>query len=455
MPNLYYPAYLDLKGRPCVILGGGREEESKARAFAECGASVTVVSPEVTPGLKALADSAAVAWEPRNYRPEALIGAFVAVVETGDTPMNRDIFRAAQELQVLLNVVDTRRLCIWAAAGLVHRGEVTLAISTGGASPALARKLREGLSRWPGLRWADLAPLLSQTRQELMRQGLRVQPEGWRRALTDELLDLLHQGREAEASQRLMALLLSVSASVDGGSYGASMLQEEPEEGAPVVGAGRYYPVFLSLQDRPCVVVGGGRVAEQKVRPLLESQAPVTVVSPEVTPGLRELAQQGAIEWSERAYQEGDLAGAFIAFAATGDAAVNRQVAAEAQAQRVPANVADAPSLGQFIVPSIVRRGEVIVAISTGGASPALARKLKEELATAAEMAWADLAPLLAQARAELRQRGVRVTPDHWQACLTSDLLALYRGGRHEEAQERLMAALMAQGGPVETGRQS
>ena len=445
MINTYYPAYLDLRGRRCAVFGGGHEEEAKAKTLAENGARVIVITPQVTPPLQALAQQGILSWEARSYENGDLEGVFLAIAETGDTPLKRHLYREAEERNVLLNVIDVTHLCIWIAPAIVKRGNVTVAISTAGASPALARKLRESVTQCQALEWADLAPLLSQARQELKRQGIRVSPERWQAALTNEFLELYQQGKHQETQKRLMASLLQ-----DGHAPAPNARSSTPDNG-PIEDeeAIRYYPVFLDLQDRRSVVVGGGDVAEGKVKPLLESNAKVTVISPQVTPDLQWLAQEGGIIWEAHPYREGDLKGAFVAIAATNDPAVNQRIAAEAEERNVLVNVVDNPYGGRFIAPSTIRRGVVTLAISTGGASPSLARRLKEELARCAAVQWADVAPLLSEARQELKRQGVRVTPNHWQTCLTDELLALYHRGHHQAAYDLLMEKLMSEQQPV------
>jgi precorrin-2 dehydrogenase/sirohydrochlorin ferrochelatase len=141
-----------------------------------------------------------------------------------------------------------------------------------------------------------------------------------------------------------------------------------------------YYPIFLDLADRLCVVIGGGAVAERKARGLLDAGARVRLVSPQVTGGVRRLAAQGRIEVVPREYREGDLEGAALAIAATDAEEVNMRVHEESKRLSIPLNVADKPELCDFILPSVVRKGPVVVAISTSGLLPALARRLKEEI---------------------------------------------------------------------------
>ncbi len=141
-----------------------------------------------------------------------------------------------------------------------------------------------------------------------------------------------------------------------------------------------YYPLFLDLTDKLCIVVGGGAVAERKARGLLNAGARVRLISPEVTRGVRRLARQGRIEVVPREYQEGDLDGAALAIAATNASEVNMRVKGESKRLSIPLNVADRPDLGDFIVPAVVRKGPVVVAVSTSGLLPVLARRLKEEI---------------------------------------------------------------------------
>jgi precorrin-2 dehydrogenase/sirohydrochlorin ferrochelatase len=140
------------------------------------------------------------------------------------------------------------------------------------------------------------------------------------------------------------------------------------------------YPIFANLTDRPCLVVGGGAVGERKVQDLRRAGARVTVVSPRVTPALAELAEAGDLRHLAEDFRPEHLGGMALVLAATDDPEVNLRVSAAAQARSIWVNVADAPELCTFIVPAQVRRGELTVAISTGGASPALARKLRQEL---------------------------------------------------------------------------
>ena len=204
-----------------------------------------------------------------------------------------------------------------------------------------------------------------------------------------------------------------------------------------------YYPVFIDVSDRQCVVIGGGSIGEEKVHKLLDCGARLVVISPDVNAGVRELADSGGVTWVQRDYQPGDLKGAFIAIAATDDNKVNRLIADEANERNVLLNVVDVTHLCTFIAPSVARRGDVTIATSTGGASPALARKFREELSGSRLLEYADLTPLLSEARAELKRLRVTVDPNHWQTCITENLLDMVQAGKTEEAKNTLMSNLI------------
>ena len=204
-----------------------------------------------------------------------------------------------------------------------------------------------------------------------------------------------------------------------------------------------YYPVYLNLAGKHCVIIGGGTIAQGKIGGLQQAGCTVTVISPDATPGIRQAAKRGDITWLQRAYQPGDLEGAFIGVAATNVWHVNREIYEEAERLGVLLNVVDDPDLCSFIAPSIVKREPVTLAISTGGASPALARKLRETLAHAEALEWADLADVLAQARRIVKERRIVIDPERWQCCITRDLLNLVQDGRSDEALDILLAQLL------------
>jgi precorrin-2 dehydrogenase/sirohydrochlorin ferrochelatase len=160
-----------------------------------------------------------------------------------------------------------------------------------------------------------------------------------------------------------------------------------------------FYIACLRLTGRRCVVVGGGEVGLEKVEGLLACDASVTLVAPEAHPELIQLALEGSIQWEQREYESADLEGALIAIAATNDTDLNIGVFNDAEARSMLVNVVDVPPLCNFILPAIVRNGPLAIAISTAGASPALAKRMKREIAELFGEPYALLAILLNEAR--------------------------------------------------------
>lgn len=200
----------------------------------------------------------------------------------------------------------------------------------------------------------------------------------------------------------------------------------------------RYYPIFIDLNDRLSVVIGGGPIAERKVCTLLECGARVTLIAPEVTEAIRAMASEGRITWKPRAYEPGDLTGAFCTYAATNDNAVNTAIYEEATRNSQLCNVVDVPPLCNFIVPSIVRRGDLAVAISTSGNSPALARRMREDLTEHIGPEWQELNDLLGRMRPELKRRYPEEEPRNHvlTRMLDAGVLDLLRDGKGAEAEE-------------------
>lgn len=212
-----------------------------------------------------------------------------------------------------------------------------------------------------------------------------------------------------------------------------------------------YYPVYLNLSGRKCVVIGGCAEAEKKAKMLLECGAEVIYISPQVTPGIEKMARERKVTWHAREYGHGDLAGAFLAICTeTHDRNLNTSVREEASELNVVLNVVDVTDLCDFIAPSIVRRGSATFAMSSQGTSPALARRLREELDSCQghcdALAWAEAGPVLAEVRAELRSRGVTPRSDEWQANMNHEILMLVDSGKTKEARELLLQRLMQTG---------
>lgn len=206
-----------------------------------------------------------------------------------------------------------------------------------------------------------------------------------------------------------------------------------------------YSICLIGLDRRRTVVVGGGSIATRKVTGLLEAGARVTVISPTLTSELKTLAEAGRITVIERPYRQGDLVDALLVIAATDDLAVNEAVWQEAEQRGCLVNVVDDPPHCNFILPAIVRRGEVTVAISTGGASPALARRLREWLETLIGPEYGDLATLLGELRPELRSRypDEKARMEAAFRLVDSDLLNIMREKGLDEARARAWELLV------------
>lgn len=214
-------------------------------------------------------------------------------------------------------------------------------------------------------------------------------------------------------------------------------------------------PLLVDVADRRVVIVGAGPVAAAKAAPLLDAGADVAVVAPDAVPAIGDAARQGRLVWHAREYAQGDLSGAFLAVAATADAAVNAQVAGDAAAQAtfcVRTDRADAPAAtatrGTASLLATVRRGDLLMAVSTGGRAPAVARHVRRELESAYGPEYGDLVALLADVRAAPAvRRGLQGldTPARrsaWRSLPLPDILRLLRNGDFPSARELALACL-------------
>ena len=202
------------------------------------------------------------------------------------------------------------------------------------------------------------------------------------------------------------------------------------------------YPAFLNLAGRRCVVVGGGAVAERKVRGLVAARADVLVVAPKIAPAVVELEVAATVCVQRRPYQPGDLDGAFFVVAATDDRDVNERVVRDARLVGALVNVVDDPAGCDLTVPAVVRRGDVTLAISTGGRSPGFARYLREEIEDWLSDDRLALLDLVADVRAELRAAGDNPGPERWRHAVRSNILHTLTTGDRAAARRALLAAL-------------
>jgi siroheme synthase-like protein len=202
------------------------------------------------------------------------------------------------------------------------------------------------------------------------------------------------------------------------------------------------YPVNLVVSGRRCVVVGAGRIAARKVDGLLAAGADVHVVAPRLGDQVQAWRAEGRVTAAERAFEPADLDGAWLATAATDDPAVNHAVFEAGEARGVWVNAADDPDNCSFTLMSVVRRGDLVVTVGTGGRSPALAAWLKERITAELGPEYETLVELLSDAREGMRADGRSTEDADWKRALDSGMLDLIRAGRVDDAKELLRSCL-------------
>ena len=202
----------------------------------------------------------------------------------------------------------------------------------------------------------------------------------------------------------------------------------------------RHFPVFLDLNRRRCLVVGGGEVAARKAQQLLRSNADILIVAPRAGDGILALEQQGRVKYEAREFLPGDVSGCALVIAATADKEVNSRTAAAAKAENVPVNVVDNPALCSFIMPSIVDRDPVQIAVSTGGASPVLARLLRVKLETLIPATYGRLATVVREFRGRVKQRfpDFKQRRRFWENILQGPVVEMLFAGQEAAAIQAL-----------------
>ncbi|MDN5347786.1 MAG: precorrin-2 dehydrogenase [Clostridia bacterium] len=206
------------------------------------------------------------------------------------------------------------------------------------------------------------------------------------------------------------------------------------------------YPIFIKLEGQECLVVGGGKVAERKTKSLLEAGAAVTLVSPRLTAGLWNLVEAGLLAWQQRPYREEDLEGKMLVFAATNDRETNARVARDCRRRGLLVNVSDDEKNSNFFVPAVARRGQLQIAVSTGGQSPALARYLRRRLEKEIGPEWQSFNDFLGEIRQEIKKR----FPDDQKQreavfrllVQDTELFRFIAAGDKESAKERVQKCL-------------
>ena len=206
----------------------------------------------------------------------------------------------------------------------------------------------------------------------------------------------------------------------------------------------RHFPVFLDLNKRRCLVVGAGEVAARKVQQLLRSSADIVVIAPRAGDVIRQLEEQGRVRHEARRFENRDVSGCALVIVATADQQVNSRVAAVARAENVPVNVVDNPALCSFIMPSVVDRDPVQIAVSTGGASPLLARLLRAQLETLVPAACGRLATVVREFRGRVKQRfpEFRQRRRFWENVLQGPVVEMLFAGQEQAAIQALERAL-------------
>ncbi len=212
-----------------------------------------------------------------------------------------------------------------------------------------------------------------------------------------------------------------------------------------------YYPINLDIKNRHCLVVGGGAVGTRKVTTLLECGARVTVVSPEPTPQLKKLAAAGSIQLKVRPYRSADLNDTFLVIGATDDDGLNRQVSDDANRVKTLCNIADRPEVCNFILPAIVRRGDLVLTVSTSGKSPALAKQLRCKLEAQFGQEYADFLRLMGAIRDKLLRQAHEPEAHKglFNKLIGSNLIQLMQSGKTEEINS-LLCEILGEGYKVE-----
>jgi len=204
------------------------------------------------------------------------------------------------------------------------------------------------------------------------------------------------------------------------------------------------YPINLDLSGKPCVVIGGGKVALRKVKTLLQAQAKVTVIAPSLTASLAKLAQAEVIFYKQKEYMSGDMTGFFLAVCATDSSFINAAAAKEAKAKHILVNVVDHSFPSDFTVPAQVSRGDLLLTVSTGGKSPALARQLRIDLEKEYGDTYGILLDMIEKVRLELKMILVdsKEREAFWQQAMNTKILAFVKQGKLEEAEAEVRNAI-------------
>lgn len=204
------------------------------------------------------------------------------------------------------------------------------------------------------------------------------------------------------------------------------------------------YPVTLDVTDKKCTIIGGGQVAARKVSTLLQARARVSLVSPELCPQLQQLESEGHLDWLPRSFREEDLPGSWLVIAATDDRAVNSRIAHYCQEHHILVNVVDSPEESSFVVNAFLRRGDLLLAVSTNGQNPVLAQKIRAELENYYGTAYGEVLQVLNEARELLKERCIDADQRGliMKKLVDSEIIELIVAGDVSQAREKVQACI-------------
>jgi precorrin-2 dehydrogenase len=205
--NFRYPIFLDLSGKKCLVVGEGHEIAGKVRSLVDAAAKVAYINPRAEPAIEALAAAGLISWERRGFEQHDLDGCFLGIADSED---NAEIFRLAEERQVLMNAVDDPEHCRFSFGSVHRQGDLTIAISTNGVAPALAVRLRERLEREIGAEYAEFLRMLKEVRAEIASRiaDFSARRALWYRIIDSDILDKLRAGQREEAESALRSMLV-------------------------------------------------------------------------------------------------------------------------------------------------------------------------------------------------------------------------------------------------------
>lgn len=207
--EVYYPLFADLHGRRCVVVGGGLVAQRKVTTLLRYGADITLVSPQATKRLRAYARKGAIRYQARRFRPSDLTGCWLVYAATDEPGVNERVFRHATRRRIFTNVVDQKPLCSFIAPAIWRRGDLVIAVSTGGGSPTIAKRLRRELQREIGGEYVRMIRLLKGLRSAAKRRmpSSRDRKRYFDRLVQGRVFDLVRAGRTAAARREALALL--------------------------------------------------------------------------------------------------------------------------------------------------------------------------------------------------------------------------------------------------------